>query len=90
MKIEGVSNDSIQKTGPNPQEIKTLREMHANGASVKDFIKAFPDIVEEALVLWFASLEAEKLEAEEAAKPKKPAPPAPPAPPAEKKPDPLK
>lgn len=73
MKLEGVSNDSIQKSGPNNNEAKAIREMHAGGASLKDIKRAFPDIVEDALERWFDSLEAEVEAATKPAKPAKPA-----------------
>lgn len=79
MKLEGISTDSIQKTGPNPQDIVLIRAMHADGKSLKDIQRALPDIVPDALARWFDSLEAEVEAATKPAKPaaeKKPAKPA--------------
>ena len=69
MKLEGISTDSIQKTGPNPDEVKAIREMHADGKPLKEIQRALPDIVPDAIERWFESLEAEVKEAKAKAKP---------------------
>lgn len=59
MKLLDNPGDNIKKVGPNSDEVKLIREMHADGASLKDVVKAFPSIEPEALERWLKSLEAE-------------------------------